>query len=108
MPEYDVNIRAIVRATPVEPDAVADIPGWEIYDYQGPMDDGSERSEDDDETATIRCDQGVRVTADDPGAAIEEAKIAASAIMMEGWVVEDVELWVDAGIDVELAPSPAP
>lgn len=93
MPAYAVNVRAIVRATPLDDDAPALIPGWEIYDYEAPEEDG--------ETATLRCDQLVRVEAAGPEEAVEAAKDAADAIQMKGWEVGDVDLWVDAGIDID-------
>lgn len=29
---YDVNVRAVVRATRIDPEATGDIPDWEVYD----------------------------------------------------------------------------
>jgi hypothetical protein len=55
----------------------------------------------------MRCDQFVKVSADTEEEAIEAAKMDATGIAIEGWVIDSVSLWVDNDIDVELV-TPAP
>lgn len=98
---YDVNVRAVVRATRIDPEATGDIPDWEVYDT-----DVEERDRHDLATvAVFRCDQVVRdVEASHPEAAAQSAMLEATAIRVEGWEIDSVELWVDLdNDDVELA-----
>jgi hypothetical protein len=101
----EINVRAIVTATCVDENASGHIPGWEIYDS-----DALERDENNRITkARIRCDQNVTVEADSEIEAIEMAKEAATDIVVEGFQIDDLTLWVDEGIDVTLlAPVSAP
>ena len=102
MTQFAINVRAVVRATPTSDEATGDVEGWDVYDWE---------AAEEGEGVTIRCDRVVRVEADDEEAAIERAKEDAPAIVVEGYDVDDVELWVDAGIDVNpdhAAESPAP
>jgi hypothetical protein len=98
--DYAINVRAKVRATQVDPDADGDIPDWEIYDSDD-LGDGA---------VLISCDRLVRVQAGDKAKAIELAKDAVGPIVLKGYEIEDVTLWVDEGIDVnpEFAESSGP
>lgn len=99
MTKYDVNVRAIVSATRADENATGHIEGWEEYNF-----DTLERDADGQPLVVeIRCDQLVTVEADDQEAAVEAAKADASAITVEGYSIDDVTLWVDEGIDIELA-----
>lgn len=99
MARYDVNVRAVVVATCVDKEASGNIPDWEIYDF-----DALERDENDYVTkARIRCDQNVTVEAENEDEAIESAKADATDIVVEGFEIDDVDLWVDEGIDVTLS-----
>lgn len=107
MPKYDVNVRAVVTATRAEENPQGTIPGWEEYDFEA-----LERDADDQPVVVqIRCDQMVTVVAEDQEHAIEMAKADATAITVEGYTIDAVTIWVDEGIDIELAfdqPSHAP
>lgn len=99
MARFDVNVRAIVLATSADKGASGNIPGWEIYDF-----DALKRDEDHNVVeARIRCDQNVTVEADNEEEAIKLAKADATDIAVDGFVIEDVDLWVDEGIDVTLS-----
>ena len=89
---FDVNVRAIVRATPpAGDDAGCDIDGWDTYDV-----DGGTQGEGPPNQTVIRCDQSVRVHARDAAEAIERAKDEATAIALpERWTLDSVTLWVD-------------
>jgi len=96
MAKFDVNVRAIVMATCVESEASGNIPGWDIYEFEA-----LERDKNGNATeARIRCDQLVTVEAKDEEEAIELAKDEATTIVVEGFQIDDVTLWVDEGIDV--------
>jgi hypothetical protein len=98
MANYQVNVRAVVVASTLDPEASGHIEGWEIYDY-----DALDRDDNDLITrARIRCDQQVTVEADNQSEAIDLAKADATAIVVEGFEIESVDLWVDEGIDIEL------
>lgn len=99
MTAYAINVRAVVRATPVEANPSGDIAGWEIYDFD----------KEPNGNATFRCDQLVHVDADTDVEAIEKAKADATGIVVEGYEIDGIELWVDAGIDInpEFADSPS-
>jgi hypothetical protein len=99
MPQYEINVRAIVEVVCLDTEASCDVPGWETYDV-----DVTKRDENGDiYEATIRCDQLVRVEADDEETARESAKEETSAIKIEGYWTNSVSLWVDEDIDVTLA-----
>jgi len=99
MTRFDVNVRAIVMATCIDKNASGDIPGWDIYDF-----DALERDENNYITeARIRCDQNVTVEADNEAKAIEIAKDETTAIVIEGFQIDDVTLWVDEGIDITIS-----
>jgi len=91
MQDYEINVRAVVRATQTDPDATGHIEGWDVYDNAA----GEEAGE-----VVVRCDQLVSVKAEDEAKAIENAKADASAITMEGYEIDDVTLWIDEAIDV--------
>ena len=91
MREWAVNVRAIVTATPTEADAEgAEASPWEVYDV-----------EKDSEADRVRCDTLVRVRAATAEEAVELAKDEAPAVVLAGYVVDDVELWVDKEIDID-------
>lgn len=101
MTEYAINVRAVVRATPLSEDAGCEVEGWEVYD----TDHG------EDGSLTLRCDRLVRVEADNEEDAIERAKSDAPGIEVGGCEIDDVDLWVDPAIDVNpdfASASPAP
>jgi hypothetical protein len=91
MQDYEINVRAIVRATQADDDATGHIEGWEVYDNEA----GEEKGE-----VVVRCDQLVAVKAKDEADAIEAAKANATGIEMHGYEIDDVNLWVDESIDV--------
>ena len=98
MKQFDVNVRAIVMVTRAEQDATGVIDRWDEYDFET-----LERDVDGQVLeAQIRCDQTVTVEADSVEDAIENAKSAASDIYVDGYTIDDVTLWVDEGIDVQL------
>lgn len=101
MAQFEVNVRAIVTATRTSKEAEAEIPDWDVYDFDALERDGS----GDITKARVRCDQLVKVSADHQEEAIENAKADASEIDIKGFEVDDVELWVDEGIDVTLADA---
>jgi hypothetical protein len=101
MAKYEVNVRAIVTATRGDENASGHIEGWEEYDFEA-----IERDEEDQPTVVkIRCDQFVTVDADDQEAAVEAAKAEATAIVVEGYSIDDVTLWVDEDIDITVLPD---
>lgn len=89
MTDFAINVRAVVRASKIQDDASGDIAGWDVYDF-----------DEQDGTTTFRCDQLVRVQAENEAEAIEAAKADATTIVVEGYEIEGIELWVDEGIDV--------
>jgi 1,2-phenylacetyl-CoA epoxidase PaaB subunit len=98
-----VNVRAIVTATRADPNATGHIEGWEEYDFEA-----IERDADDQPVAVqIRCDQNVSVEADNQEDAVENAKTEATDIVIEGYTIDDVTLWVDEGIDITLVQPEA-
>lgn len=110
MSNYEVNVRAVVTATRGDGLASGNVDGWDVYDFETLERDAEEQPL----VIQIRCDQSVHVEADDAEAAVEQAKIEATDISVEGFVIDDVTLWVDEGIDITLsepdnatgAPSP--
>lgn len=101
MPQYEVNVRAIVVAEALSQDAPCQIQGWEIYDFEA-----LERDADDQpKRSKFRCDQLVTVEAENEEAAIEAAKIDATTIEVDDHLIESVDLWVDEGIDVTLVQT---
>jgi hypothetical protein len=103
MPNYEVNVRAIVTASrgSATPGIDPDIQDWEVYDFEA-----NERDSDElPVNVTLRCDQFVKVEADTEEQAIELAKQDATGINIPGWAIDSVTLWVDDGIDVELMPA---
>lgn len=101
MADYAINVRAKVTATRTKPDASGAIEGWEVYDYD---------ETSDPNVVVVRCDQLVRVEADNEDEAVEKAQAAATAIEMEDHEIDDVDLWVDRGVDInpEFADTSAP
>ena len=105
MARFDVNVRAIVSASCIDPDASGDIQGWDIYDVDALKQDGNGNATE----VRIRCDQLVTVEAEDEDEAIKLAKDKATAIVVEGFCIDEVTLWVDEDIDVtpsELVDEP--
>lgn len=101
MPDYEINVRAVVNATrgpSAEPGIDPDIPDWEVYDFEANKRDAQGVATE----VTMRCDQFVKVSADTAEEAIELAKMDASGIAIAGWAIDSVSLWVDESIDVEL------
>lgn len=96
MPKYEINVRAIVAVSAPDENASGQIEGWDQYDWETIERDGDGVATE----AQIRCDQIVAVDATDAEAAVEEAKIVATPISVDGWVIDDVTLWVDDGIDI--------
>jgi hypothetical protein len=107
MPDYEINVRAIVNATrgaSAVPGIDPDIPDWEVYDFEANQRDAEGLATE----VTMRCDQFVKVSADTAEKAIETAKMDATGIAIDGWSIDSVSLWVDESIDVELiVPSPS-
>jgi hypothetical protein len=99
MANYDVNIRAIVTATRADPNATGHIEGWEEYDFEALERDADEQPI----VIQVRCDQIVSVEADNQEDAVENAKAEATDIVVEGYIIDDVTLWVDEGIDITLS-----
>ncbi|WP_327210320.1 hypothetical protein [Rhizobium leguminosarum] len=89
---YDVNVRAVVNATRIDPEATGAIEGWEVYDFEG-----TERNEHGEAVeAVYRCDQFVsNIEAGNAEDAAEIAMMDASPIVVSGWVIDSVNLWVD-------------
>lgn len=103
MPQFDINVRAIVTATVTDRETPALIDGWEVYDHEfGEVDaEGATK-------VTICCDQSVRVEGTDLDDAVEAAKAIASAITLENHQIDEVKLWVDTDIDITPVPAFAP
>lgn len=99
--QYDVNVRAVIKATVIDPEAVAQAEGWEIYDLETLERD----AEGHPVCVEIRCDQLVTVEADKPEEAIAAAKDLATTIVLEGYEIDGVMLWSDEGIDVSPAAA---
>ncbi len=103
MAKYDVNVRAVVTATRADPNATGHIEGWEEYDFEALERDANEQPL----VIQVRCDQNVSVEADNQEDAVETAKMEASDIVIEGYSIDDVTLWVDEGIDIKLVQPEA-
>lgn len=89
---YDVNVRAVVHATRVDPDASGAIEEWDVYDFEGTQRDEHGQVVE----AVYRCDQLVaNVEAGNAEDAAEIAMMDASPIVVSGWVIDSVNLWVD-------------
>jgi hypothetical protein len=101
MNAYEINVRAIVTATRAVEDPTGHIEGWEEYDFEA-----LERDEDGQPIVIqIRCDQFVNVEAANQEDAVEAAKASATDIVIDGYSIEDVTLWVDEGIDITLSAA---
>ena len=97
MNAYKVNVRAVVRATCVDFEKDSHIADWEVYDFESVKKDADGRNLE----VIVRCDQEVEVSGETEEEAQEMAFDAATGIEMDGWVVDDVDLWCDRSIDIE-------
>jgi hypothetical protein len=101
---YDINVRAIVQATRIDPMASGAIEGWEEYSFEAVEYDANGEAVE----AIFRIDQLVgNVDAGNVEDAVEAAMAETTEIMIEGWVVDSVKLWVDLdNEDVVLVQQP--